>query len=141
MLKIMPYFLIKLNSKSPITSPSILSLLYCLKIFFYTLFHITNSFKSLTETKCKLFINLHHYYSKDAITFDEYKILTRVFFENILRVKFFESFCDFIYFFPKKYIIEDDELQLRLLYYMQNRKIHFLDCCTSFCKIIRGNGK
>ena len=109
--------------------------------FFYTLFHITNSFKSLTETKCKLFINLHHYYSKDAITFDEYKILTRVFFENILRVKFFESFCDFIYFFPKKYIIEDDELQLRLLYYMQNRKIHFLDCCTSFCKIIRGNGK
>ena len=42
---------------------------------------------------------------------------------------------------PKKYILEDDELQLRLLYFMQNRKTNFFDSCYMFQKIIRNNGK
>ena len=109
--------------------------------FFYTLFNVTQSSKSMIDFKSKLFISLHKYYSEDSITLDEYKILVRTFFDDILMSRQTNAFCNFIYFFPKKYILEDDELQLRLLYLMQNRKTNFIDCCVMFHKILRKNGR
>ena len=109
--------------------------------FFYTLLYITNSFKSISEVKSKLFIKLHKHYSEDSITKDEYKILVRSFYDDLVNARHTLAFCNFIYFFPKKYLIEDDELQLRLLYFMQNRKTNFFDSCYMFQKIIRNNGK
>ena len=109
--------------------------------FFYALLYATNSYKLMTDYKFKLFINLHHYYSEDSITLEDYKILARTFFDDLSNLRYSNAFCNFIYFFPKKYIIEDDELQLRLLYFMQNRKINFMDSCCMFHKILRKNGK
>ena len=109
--------------------------------FFYTLFNVTHSSKSMVDFKSKLFISLHKYYSEDEITLDDYKIMKRSFFDDILMSRQTNAFCNFIYFFPKKYILEDDELQLRLLYLMQNRKINFIDCCVMFHKILRKSGK
>ena len=109
--------------------------------FFYTLFNVTHSFKSFVGIKSKLFISLHKYYSEDEITLDEYKIMRRTFLDDILMSRQTNAFCNFIYFFPKKYILEDDEIQLRLLYLMQNRKISFINCCVMFHKILRKNGK
>ena len=109
--------------------------------YFYTIFYITRSNKSLTDNKSKLFINLHKFYSEDSISFDDYKILKRTFFEDLLYLNFSKAFCDFIYFLPKKYILEDDELQLRLLYLLQNQKLYFADCCCLFHKILRKNGR
>ena len=109
--------------------------------FFYTLFYITSSYKSLTDNKSKLFINLHKFYSEDSITLDDYKILKKTFFSDLIYSNFHRAFCDFIYFMPKKYILEDDELQLRLLYFMQNQKLYFVDSCCLFHKILRKNGR
>ena len=108
--------------------------------FFYTLFYITSSSKSLTDNKAKLYLNLKKFYSKDSITFEDYKILKKTFFSDLVYSNFHRAFCDFIYFLPTKYILEDDELQLRLLYFMQNQKLYFVDCCCLFHKILRKEG-
>ena len=71
----------------------------------------------------------------------EYKVSVRSFYDDLVNARHTLAFCNFIYFFPKKYLIEDDELQLRLLYFMQNRKTNFFDSCYMFQKIIRNNGK
>ena len=109
--------------------------------FFYNLFNITNSYKDMIDYKSKLFISLHKYYSEDDVTYDEYKILKRAILDDLLYTRQNNSFYVFIYFLPKKYILEDDELQLRILYLFQNRKINFVDCCCLFHKILRKNGK
>ena len=109
--------------------------------FFYNLFNITNSYKDMIDYKSKLFISLHKYYSEDDVTYDEYKILKRAILDDLLYTRQNNSFYVFIYFLPKKYILEDDELQLRILYLLQNRKINFVDCCCLFHKILRKNGK
>ena len=109
--------------------------------FFYTMFIATDSYKDLRDYKTKLFISLHKYYNEDAITYDEYKILVRHFYEGLVNEREVDSYCIFIYFFPRKYILEDDELQLRILYLMINSQINFTDCCCMFHKILRKNGK
>ncbi len=109
--------------------------------FFYTLFIATNSYNSLTDYKAKLFIRLHKYYSEDSITYDEYKSMVKTFYEDLHFTRQNNAYCVFIYFLPKKYILEDDELQLRILYLMQNRIVNFADCCCMFHKILRKNGK
>ena len=109
--------------------------------FFLTLFNLTNSFKNMNDCKSKLYISLHKYYSEDDITYDEYKALAKDLMNDLLYTKQNNAFYVFIYFLPKKYILEDDELQLRILYLFQNRKINFVDCCCLFHKILRKNGK
>ena len=108
---------------------------------FYTLFNITDLTETMNYNVAKLFICLHKYYSEDSVTLNEYKILVKTFFDDILNSKKTNAIHNFIYFFPKKYILEDDELQLRFLYYLQNRENYFVDCCRVFHKILRKNGK
>ena len=109
--------------------------------YFYTIFYITNSSKALMEYKIKLFIILHKFYPEDSVTLDEYKILKRTFFDDLVSLKYTNTFCNFIYFIPKKYVLEDDEFQLKLLYFLQNIKLYFVDSCCMFHKILRNNGK
>ena len=109
--------------------------------FFYTLFNITESGELMTEYKYKFFISLHRFYSEDSIKIDEYKILVKTFFDDLLNSRTVKAIHNFIYFLPKKYIVEDDKLQLRLLYLMKNKQSNFFDCCCLFHKIIRKNGK
>ena len=109
--------------------------------YFYTIFYITNSYKALMEYKIKLFIILHRFYPEESVTLEEYKILKRTFFDDLVTLKYTYTFCNFIYFLPKKYILEDDEFQLKLLYFLQNIKLYFVDSCCMFHKILRNNGK
>ena len=109
--------------------------------YFYTIFYITNSSKALMEYKIKLFIILHKFYPEDSVTLDEYKILKRTFFDDLVSLKYTNTFCNFIYFIPKKYVLKDDEFQLKLLYFLQNIKLYFVDSCCMFHKILRNNGK
>ena len=67
--------------------------------------------------------------------------MVKTFYEDLHFARQNNAYCVFIYFLPKKYILEDDELQLRILYLMQNRIVNFADCCCMFHKILRKNGK
>ena len=108
---------------------------------FYTLFNITESGELMTEYKYKFFISLHRFYSEDSITINEYKILVKTFFDDLSNFRDDNAIHNFIYFLPKKYIVEDNELQLRLLNLMKNMQPDFFNCCCFFHKIIRKNGK
>ena len=108
---------------------------------FYTLFFACNMGKSMSEYKSKLLINLHKFYSEDSITLDDYNILKTSFLDDITNERISNALFPFIYFFPKKYIIEDNEIQLTLLKFLKNKQIYFQDACCFFHKIIRKNGK
>ena len=94
---------------------------------FYTLFFACNMGKSMSEYKSKLLINLHKFYSEDSITLDDYNILKTSFLDDITNERISNALFPFIYFFPKKYIIEDNEIQLTLLKLLKNKQIYFQD--------------
>lgn len=109
---------------------------------FYTLFYVLQLGDSMTKTDSRLFFNIIKSYSEDSVTLNEYKIMVRSFFDDILYPRQLNyCFSNFTYFFPKKYLVEDDELQLRLFYFMQNNKTKFYNCCTLFEKILQKEGK
>ena len=109
---------------------------------FCSLFYVLQLEDSMTKTDSRLFFNIIKSYSEDSVTLNEYKIMVRSFFDDILYPRQLNyCFSNFTYFFPKKYLVEDDELQLRLFHFMQNNKTKFYNCCTLFEKILQKEGK
>ena len=85
--------------------------------------------------------NIYKFLPKDAMTIEEYQAIKNTFLDEITNGDEFYAKCFFIYFFPEKYLNEDDELQIRLFYKLKNDYTDFVPLCRLFFKILNHNGK
>ena len=108
---------------------------------FYSLFYIIDLFdKDDCKNYIKFYRRLHKFIPEDAITFEDYQIMRKTFLDDLINTKQLYAIHAFIYFFPIKFIREDDQLQLRMLYMIKNLKSNFIPCCCIFSKILKNNG-
>ena len=108
---------------------------------FYTLFYIIDLFEN---NDCKNYIKfyrkLHKFIPENAITYEDYQIMRKTFLDDLINTKQLYAMHAFIYFLPIKFIREDNQLQLRMLYMIKNLKCNFIPCCCLFSKILEDNG-
>ena len=109
---------------------------------FYSLFYSYNIFDS-SELKyyVKFYSKLKNFLPEDAITFEDYQIMRKTILDDLSNGIHNYAMFAFIYFLPRKYIYEDDRLQIRLLYMLKNLKSYFIPCCILFSAILENNGK
>jgi len=108
---------------------------------FYTLFYIIDLFENDDyKNYIKFFRRLHKFIPENAITFDDYQIMRKTFMDDLINTNQIYAIHVFIYFLPIKFIREDDQLQLRMLYMIKNLKSNFIPCCCIFSKILKDNG-
>ena len=110
---------------------------------FYTLFYTIDLFENVKEQKnyLKFYTKLHKFIPENAITFEDYQIMRRTVLDDLVKAKQIYAMCVFIYFLPKKFLFEDDEIQLRLFYMLKNWKSNFVPCCQLFTHLLNHNGK
>ena len=109
---------------------------------FYSLFYIVDLFENDDyKNYIKFYKRLQKYIPEDAITFKDYQIMRKTFMDDLINTKQIYAIHVFMHFLPIKFIKEDDQLQLRLLYMIKNLKSNFIPCCCLFSKILQDNGK
>ena len=109
---------------------------------FYTLFYIANVFEgSNSKNYIYFFSKLYKFIPEDAISFEDYQIMKRTILDDLIQAKQYYGLIAFIFFLPKKYLSDDDEIQIRFLYMLKNWKTNFIPSCFIFDKILRKNGK
>ena len=110
---------------------------------FYTLFNTIDINNNVSDTRYynKFYTYLYKFIPKDAITFEDYQIMRRTFIDDLIKSSQNYIVSNFIFFLPKKYIYEDDELQLRLFFMLKNVKSQFINCCYNFSHILCDEGK
>ena len=110
---------------------------------FYTLFYITDSYDNINDSPLivDFYSKIKEYIPEDAITIEDYQILRKSFLDGLIMDKLAFPVLVLIYFLPKKFLCEDDQLQLRLFYMLKNWKSNFQISCCLFIKILSDNGK
>jgi len=110
--------------------------------FFYTLYYLLNKrVKAEISKFIPFFKSLHKFIPEDSMSQEEYNIIKRTFLEDLLYSNKSYAICTFTYFFPKKYINEDEQLQFKLFQLFKNCKNYFVGSCCMFSKILKKNGK
>ena len=98
-----------------------------------------------TKNNIIYFFKLHKIISKkDIITFEDYTILRKTVLDDIISLNIktqMLAMLNFMIFLPKKFIDNDDELQLRIFNMFKNWKNKYIPCCWLFSKILKNNGK
>ena len=78
---------------------------------------------------------------EESFTQEDYTKIKKTFSEDLLKKNKSYAISTFIYFFPKKYICQDDELQFQLYQLFTNSKNNFVGSCCMFSKILKKDGK
>ena len=109
---------------------------------FYSLFYIVDSFEgSNSKNYIKFYSRINKFIPEDAITLEDYQIMKTTLLDDLVKAKQYYGLLCFIFFLPQKFIIEDDQIQLRLFHMFKNWKSNFIPGCHLFSKILRHNGK
>ena len=110
--------------------------------FFYNFYYLLyQKFRSDISNYIPFFKSLHKFFPEDSMTIKEYNQIKKTFMEDLLNSNKSYAIHIFIYFLPKKYINEDEELQLKLFQLFKNCKNYYIGSCCMFSKILKKNGK
>ena len=110
--------------------------------YFYSLYYILyNKYREEVKDYIPLFKNIHKHFSENSITKNDYLIIKKTFIEDLCNQNKSYPIANFIYFFPKKFIEDDYNLQYKLFLLLKNSKNNFIGSCCMFAKILKKNGK
>ena len=110
--------------------------------FFYTLYYLLyQRHKSDISNYIYFFKTLHKFIPDDSITQEDYSKIKKTFSEDLLKKNKSYAISIFMYFFPKKYICQDDQLQYQLYQLFTNSKSNFIGSCCMLSKILKKDGK
>jgi hypothetical protein len=111
---------------------------------FYLLFYSINIFENSSDTKnyIAFYTKLHKFIPENAITYEDYQILKRTVLDDLINnLKNLTAIYGFMFFLPKKFLENDDKIQLRLFNMFKNWKSNFIPSCCLFSKILKNHGK
>ena len=110
--------------------------------FFYNLYYLLQKKnKADISNYISFFKSLHKFISEDSLSLIEYEKMKRTFMEDLLKSNKSFAIGVYTYFFPKKYIENDEKLQYKLFQLFINTKNYFVGSCCMFSKILKKNGK
>ena len=110
--------------------------------FFYTLYYLLYKKPNFSLSNyILLFKFLHKFIPLDSMSQEDFLKIKNTFSEDLLKTNKSYAISIFTYFFPKKYIIEDDKLQYQLFQLFKNCKNYFVGSCCMFSKLLKKNGK
>ena len=110
--------------------------------FFYTLYYLLcQRHKSDISNYIAFFKTLHKFIPEDSITQEDYSKIKKTFSEDLLKKNKSYAISIFMYFFPKKYISQDEQLQYQLYQLFTNCKNNFVGSCCMLSKILKKDGK
>ena len=111
---------------------------------FYLLFYSINIFENSSDTKnyIAFYTKLHKFIPENAITYEDYQILKRTVLDDLINnLKNLTAIYGFMFFLPKKFLENDDKIQIRLFNMFKNWKSNFIPSCCLFSKILKNHGK
>ena len=110
--------------------------------FFYNLYYLLQKKNKVDFSNYIPFLkSLHKFISEDSMSQEEYDKIKRTFMEDLLKSNKSYAIGVYTYFFPKKYISVDENLQYKLFQLFINTKNYFVGSCCMFSKILKKNGK